>query len=205
MNRRFLGLAAAAAALLLAGCAAMNTVTSEVVSYGDWPAGRAPGSYVFERLPSQQARPERQAQLEAAAAKALAAAGFKPAASPAQADVIVQIGARITRTEIAPWDDPLWWRWGAGYWRSPAWRPLRSPYYGPYWSLRADWSTRYERSVAILLRERAGGTPVYEAHAQNDSATMGNDATLTAMFMAAMKDFPAPSGQGPRSVSVALE
>ena len=51
MNRRFLGLAAAAAALLLAGCAAMNTVTSEVVSYGDWPAGRAPGSYVFERLP----------------------------------------------------------------------------------------------------------------------------------------------------------
>jgi len=198
-------LALTMSALLLAGCAAMNTVTSEVVSYGDWPTGRAPGSYAFERLPSQQARAERQAQLETAAAKALEAAGFKPAANAAQADVIVQIGARITRTEIAPWDDPLWWRWGGAYWRSPAWRPIRSPYYGPYWTMRADWSTRYERSVAILLRERAGGAPIYEAHAQNDSSTVGSDAVLGAMFAAAMKDFPQPSGKAPRSVSVALD
>lgn len=198
-------LALTMSALLLAGCAAMNTVTSEVVTFGDWPTGRAPGSYAFERLPSQQAQAERQARLEAAAAKALALAGFKPAADAAQADVIVQIGARVTRTEVAPWDDPLWWRWGGAYWRSPAWRPIRSPYYGPYWTMRADWSTRYERSVAVLLRERASGTPVYEAHAQTDGTTAGSDALLGAMFIAALKDFPTPKGQGPRSVSVTLE
>jgi hypothetical protein len=71
--------------------------------------------------------------------------------------------------------------------------------------MRADWSTRYERSVAVLLRERASGTPVYEAHAQTDGATAGSDALLGAMFIAALKDFPTPKGQGPRSVSVTLE
>ena len=44
---------------LLAGCAAMNSLTSDVASYSAWPADRKPGSYAFERLPSQQARPER--------------------------------------------------------------------------------------------------------------------------------------------------
>ena len=89
MRSAALGLAAA----MLAGCAALNTVTSEVATYGDGPAGRAPGRYVFERLPSQKVKAERSAELEAAAAPALAKAGFTPAADPAQADVVVQIGA----------------------------------------------------------------------------------------------------------------
>ena len=194
-----------AATAMLAGCAALNTVTSEVATYGDWPAGRAPGRYAFERLPSQQARPERQAALEAAAAKALERAGFSAAPAAAQADLSVQIGARVSRTESSPWDDPLWWRWGAGYWRGPAWRPSRGPYgpYAPYWSMRADWSTRYERNVAVLLRDRASGTPLYEAHAQTDGATSGDMALLGAMFEAALKDFPASGAPNPRSVSVA--
>jgi pimeloyl-ACP methyl ester carboxylesterase len=43
--------------------------------------------------------------------------------------------------------------WPTQRWRAPAWRPSRGPYYpSPYWSLRADvWSTRYERSVAVLV------------------------------------------------------
>ena len=85
---------------LLAGCASLNTVTSEVATYGDWPAGRAAGRYAFERLPSQQAQPQRQAELEAAAARALELAGFSAAGDASQADVIVQLGARITRTDL---------------------------------------------------------------------------------------------------------
>jgi len=199
---RWMSLAAAAG--LLAGCAALNTVTSEVATYGDWPAGRAPGRYAFERLPSQQAQPQRQAELEAAATRALEKAGFAPASDAAQADVIVQVGARLTRIEVSPWDDPLWWRWGPGYWRSPLWRPARAPFYSPYWSLRADWGTRYERNVAVLLRERSSGTPLYEAHAQTDGATMGSAALLAAMFEAALQDFPATGAKNPRSVSVTL-
>jgi cytochrome c-type biogenesis protein CcmH/NrfG len=103
MQRRFVLIAVAlVGAAALGGCAALNTVTSEVATYGDWPAVRAPGRYAFERLPSQQAQPARQAELEAAAARALEAVGFTAAPSAAQADVIVQVGARIGRTDISP-------------------------------------------------------------------------------------------------------
>ncbi len=202
MQRRSLYAIAAGvvAAGLLGGCAGLDSVTSEVASYGEWPAGRAPGRYAFERLPSQQAQAARQAELEAAAARGLAAAGFSAAPDAAQADVIVQIGARISRTETSPWDDPLWWRWGGGYWRSPAWRPWRGAHFA---NVHADWyTTRYERSVALLLRDRTSGRPLYEAHAQNDGASTGDAALLAAMFAAAMKDFPASGATNPRQVTV---
>jgi hypothetical protein len=41
-------------AAALTGCAGLNTISGEVSSFGGWPAGRALGSYGFERLPSQQ-------------------------------------------------------------------------------------------------------------------------------------------------------
>ena len=192
---------ALALAAVLGGCAGMNTVTSEVATYGDWPAGRPPGSYAFERLPSQQVNAGRQANLEAAAARALESAGFSAATSPAQADVIVQIGARLTRIEISPWDDPLWWRWGAGYWRAPAWRSSRSMYYA---GVHADWATRFERNVALLLRDRASGVPLFEAHAQTSGGTSGDNALLGAMFEAALQGFPAIGAQNPRTVTTTL-
>lgn len=101
--------AGAALALVgtLAGCAGWNTLTSVVHSYGQWPAARAPGTYAFERLPSQQARPEHQQMLEAAVRPALEAAGFRPAADGATPEVTVQVGGRVTRSDRAPWDDPL--------------------------------------------------------------------------------------------------
>lgn len=199
-RRSVISAATLALAVALGGCAGLNTVTSEVATYGDWPAGRQPGRYAFERLPSQQAQAARQAELEAAAARALEGAGFTAAANAGQADVIVQIGARVSRTELSPWDDPLWWRWGAGYWRSPGWRPTsRMGYYAGF---NAGWSTRYERSVAVLLRDRPSGAPLYEAHAQTDGNTIGDGALIAAMFEAAMKDFPAAGASNPRQVSV---
>jgi Domain of unknown function (DUF4136) len=201
-RRAVLAATVVAAAAAVAACGAMNTVTSEVTSFSEWPTGRQPGRYAFERLPSQKAQAERTAQLEAAAAAALQKAGFSAAPDAAQADVIVQIGARISRTEISPWDDPLWWRWGAaGYWRSPAWRATRWPTYA---HLHADWHTRYERSVAVLLRDRAGGTPLYEAHAMTEGVTSGDSALLGAMFEAALTGFPSTGASNPRRVSVSL-
>ena len=48
-------LSLAAMAWVLGGCAAFNNLASDVSSYGPWPAERKPASFVFERLPSQQA------------------------------------------------------------------------------------------------------------------------------------------------------
>ena len=201
-RRLLLSVLTVTAIAVLGGCAAFTSVTSEVATYGDRPAGRVPGSYVFERLPSQQALSARQAELEAAAARALEAAGLRPAAVGALSDVVVQLGARISRTEASPWDDPLWWRWGAGYWRNPSWAPhSRTAIYANF---PFDVAPRYERSVAVLLRDRASGVPLYEAHAQTDGNTMGDTALLGAMFEAAMKDFPAVALPNPRRVTVQL-
>jgi Domain of unknown function (DUF4136) len=190
-------------AAVLSGCAALNTVTSDVTTFSEWPADRKPGRYAFERLPSQKANATRSADLEAAAAKALEKAGFTAAPDAAQADVIVQIGARVNRAEVSPWDDPLWWRWGpTGYWRSPSWRGPRSAFYGGF---NTEWySQRYERNVAVLLRDRASSVPLFEAHAQTEGGTAGGAALLGAMFEAALQGFPAKDAQNPRRVSVTL-
>lgn len=184
------------AAALLAGCAAMNTLQAEIATFGDWPADRKVGSYAFDRLPSQQARPEQQQRLEDAAHRALAAAGFAAAAPGATPDVLVQVGARITRTDYVAWDDPLWWRGGFGYWRP-------RPWIGPYWRYPAYTQTRFDREVALLIRDRVNGTPLYEARASSDGYSSGGAEVLEAMFRAAMTDFPR-SGVNPRSVTVPL-
>jgi hypothetical protein len=192
-------LCTAAAVAALAGCASMNTVHSDVSSFGEWPSGRAAGTYVFERLPSQAAQADKQQALENAAAVALQEAGFKPAANPADADVVVQLGARITRTDIDPWDDPLWWRWGPAYWHRPGWRHA-----GWAWPPYAYQDTQYDREVALLIRDRKSGTPLYEARANNSSISAGNEGTVRAMFEAALKDFPNTVPK-PHDVGVALD
>jgi hypothetical protein len=181
------------AALALAGCAGMNSVVSDVSSYSQWPAARVPGSYVFERLPSQQAKAPLQDTLEAAARDALAHAGFTEAKDAQSADVQVQLGARIHRWD--PWPyyaDPFWGRWGWG-------RP-RYGWWGP--PMVAD-TPRYEREVAVLMRDRRTGQVLYETRASNESLSGGDGTTFAAMFEAALKDFPQPA-VNPRRVSIPL-
>jgi hypothetical protein len=189
---------AVAAAAVLAGCAGIATVTSDVSTFGEWPRGRAPGSYAFERLPSQQAAADQQAMLEEAARPALHKAGFVPAPPGARADVTVQVGARITRSQASPWDDPFWWRWGAGYWHGFGRR-------GGF-GLSASFPlapTHYEREVALLIRDTASGAPLYEARASSAGTTTGGTQALAAMYQAALADFPTPA-INPRRVSVPL-
>lgn len=185
MHRRNLIIASAAAALL-AGCAALDTLTSEVSSYGQWPSGRAPGRYFIELLPSQLAKADHNgmhAAVHEAAHRALRRAGFTPASDLAQADVVVQIGARLTVYDTSPWADPLWWRWGPRYWRGPGWGGW--PRSGTYWRQ----PPLPEREVAVLLRDRAGSVPLWEARAQS-SGSATDVAVFEAMFTAALADFP---------------
>jgi len=184
----------------LAACAGLNNVESDVSTYSKWPKGRQPATYAFERLPSQQAREKEQERLEAAARKAVEASGFKPAPDPKAADVTVQLGARASRADRSPYDDPLWWRGGPYYSRFG-----RYPYYGPYgpYGMYHFDNPRYDREVVVLIRDAQSGEPLYEARATNDGNTPGGPAVLGAMFQAAMTDFP-HTGVNPRRVSVPL-
>jgi len=198
LNRRqgLLAVLALGAAGLLGGCAALKTFHSEVSTYGTWPAGRAASSFAFDRLPSQTGTPDQQ-QIEDAAQAALKAAGFTLAAEGATADVLVQIGARVSRQARSPWDDPMWWQFGVNRWNWPRWG-------GPSWGWRMRVSEPdYEREVAVLIRDRASSQPLYEARARSDGLTPGGTAVLNAMFAAALKDFPAVQPE-PHDVAIAL-
>lgn len=196
-TRRLMLAATIAAGALLTGCASVRSVSSEVSSFGEWPPERPAGSYAFERLPSQQAQTADSDMLEAAAATALAQAGFKPVAAGQQPDVLVQVGARDARYVVQPWDDPLWWRGGFGYWR-------HGPWVSPRWgvSMRYDFP-RYESQVAVLIRDRATGKPLFETRAATESNARAGSATFTALFTAALMDFPR-LGMNPRRVVVEL-
>jgi hypothetical protein len=186
--RRAALLGAALLAAALAGCASLKTFTSEVSTFGNWPAGRPAGSYVIERLPSQQAAPGAlQADVEQAAHQALQSAGFVPAPEGATPDVVVQIGARVTRYDRSPWDDPLWWRPYGPRWVGPGWPGVWGPY-GP-WRWHRE-PSEFQREVAVLIRDKASGQPMYEARARTDGFTSGGPPVIAAMFSAALKDFP---------------
>jgi len=195
MQRRHLLLSVGLlSALVLGGCGSTYVVNADVSTFGKWPEGRAAGSYAFDRLPSQQQDEARQDVHEKAARAALEKAGFTPAADAKSADVLVTIGLRVSPQDRAPWDDPLWWRWQGnyGYWRyGPGWRG-----YGPMWT-----EPRYDRSVALLLRDRVSGEPLYEARASNDGMTQGDSRLSGALFSAALAEFPKVEPK-PHSVSV---
>ncbi|HEY8879511.1 MAG TPA: DUF4136 domain-containing protein [Roseateles sp.] len=204
MNRRLILTALAAASVVaISGCAGPYTVSADVSSYGNWPAGRKPGTYAFDRLPSQQQSEEagkRQASLEDAAKAALEKAGFKPATDPKSADVLITLGARITAYDPVPWDDPLWWRWRGR---------LFAPRYGYAagwggWGWRQDpfFDRRYDRAVAVLVRDRASGEALFETHASNEGVTAGGESMLGALFEASLAEFPQVN---PKSHRVAVQ
>lgn len=209
--RSFRVATALAALALITGCASLNTVSADVSTFGTWPAGQAPGSYAIERLPSQQQADADQIALEDAAGRALEAVGFTPTPVGTPADYTVQIGARISAQQRAPWDDPMWWgawgpRWSTLSWYQPGWGWGYGRGYGAGIGWRGTWameSTDYQREVGVLIRERASGQAVYEARAQSSGVTRGSTAVLGAMYTAALKDFPQVQAK-PHTVTVQL-
>ena len=188
------------AAALLAGCSGIRSVSHRRLQLRRM-AGRPQARHLrlFDRLPSQQAQAADTERLEAAARPALAKAGFSPAAEGAAPDVLVQVGERSTRSDRLLWDDPLWWRGGFGTWR-------RGPWPGPAWG----WSARYDNpridsEVAVLLRDPHASQrqALFESQASYESISYADSTAISAMFEAALTDFPR-LGINPRRVVVTV-
>ena len=206
----FSTLSALALAGLMTGCASTRLLDSDVNSFGNWPAGRAPGTFAFERLPSQQAQPGQQAQIEAAALPALEQAGFRPAVAPPPSstggapafrapEVLVQVAARTLRYDGGWNGDPFWpggafYRGGVGRWRGGG-------SYGLY-GVRGWSPTYYLNEVSLLIRDARSQQVLYETRAQNDGVWF-DAAVHAALFEAALKDFPRPA-LSPRRVTVEI-
>jgi hypothetical protein len=70
-------------------------------------------------------------------------------------------------------------------------RYRHGPWIGPRWGMSLQMDVRYEREVALLIRDRADGKPLFEARASNEgSSAQAGAATLAAMFEACLVDFP---------------
>ena len=191
-------------AAALGGCAGMNQLSSDVSTFSQWPAQRKPGTYTFERLPSQQANPDQQRTLEDAAARAMESAGFTAATDARSADVSVQLGARVNAQDRSPYDDPFWWR--GGLYRSSFNRPYPRAGFGfgfGFGGFGYSGMPSYEREVAVLIRDKKSGEPLYEARATNDGGSPSINSLLGAMYEAALKDFPA-GGTNPRRVTTPI-
>lgn len=193
-------------ATVLGGCAAFNSLSSEVSTYGPWPADRQPASFEFERLPSQQAQVQlqRQVQLETAARGALEAAGFRAVSAGGSADYLMQIGARVSTNDPWIYNDPLFWRGGLRYGHGYGDGRWGRGWNGG-WGFNGgyDYVPSFDREVALLIRDRKTGQLLYEARANNAGPSAAIDYLLPAMFGAALKDFPS-AGPNPRRVTTTI-
>lgn len=176
-------------AALLAGCASLNRLSSEVSSYGAWPAGAAARTFVFDRLPSQSA--ESQTRLEQAALPALTGAGFTPVPDAEAANYIVQLGASVNADALLIDDFGFYSPFGL----HPG---FRHRHFGVGLGFGWGWgrvggpfaAQTYQREVVVLVRDRRTGRTVYETRAANSGHSPAIDSLLPAMFQAALSGFP---------------
>jgi len=180
------------AIISLCACTATSQLGSEVTAYSQWGVTRKPSTYSFERLTAQQARAERQQEVEDAARGALEVAGFTRAADDAEADVVVQVGARVRVTRTLS--------------SSAATRHRAVVPGGPTYlsTLNPNYVVVDQREVALLIRDRESGDVLYGGRASNRGRSVSDPAILAAMFEATMQDFPSGS-PSPRQVAVELK
>jgi hypothetical protein len=197
------GLLAAASLALLGGCGTMNSVSADVSSFGQWPEGRAPSRYAFERLPSQQANPDFQSRVEAAARPALARKGFVAVDTPEQAEVLVQVAAQARTVQSPYYSDP----WGRRY----DGRFFGGLGFGGLWGGRGGlgFGMNFEPPISqmqvdVLIRDKRNTQTLYETHAVHQRAGGIIESLLAPLFDAALKDFPARA-ISPRVVTVPID
>ncbi|CAN5767807.1 hypothetical protein BH09PSE5_BH09PSE5_08530 [soil metagenome] len=192
MFRRFIGIGCLAGAMALAGCASVSGVTSDVSSYSSWPSGRSPGSYVFERLPSQ-VQQAGQDDLEQAARAALTKAGFTEAKSD-NAEYNVQLGSRVGQNGAGSGTGiGIGGGFGSGG---------RSSFSGVGIGLSFGGGRSFqERDLSIVIRDRKTAQTLFESTAHNDGSASQDARTTEAMFAAALTDFP-NSAVNPRRIVI---
>lgn len=196
-------------ALLLGGCSTTRVVDSDVQAFSTIQQIGEPPTYRFERLPSQQAHPAAQDQLEDIAQHALERVGM--VRDDAQPRYSVQVETRLQRNDPRPtlWSDPWYgpWGgpWGGGPWGGPWGGRYHHPAFGSPWGFPPGFMdpTVYEREVRLVMRKLPAQQVVFETRATHEALWPGDTATLAAMFDAALSGFPQPP-EGVRRLRIEL-
>ena len=180
-----------ATAMLLSGCAVPRLIDSEVESYPGSTPAVAGASYRFERLPSQQAFAERQAQLEALAQAALGHVGL--VRNDAQAQYSVQVTVQIAQIP-SPYL-PRQIR------RPPMVAADGSHFFSPLLLLpEPAW---FRHTVRFLMRDTNTAQVAYESTARFDGPWGDSGKLLPVIMDAALSNYPNPP-PGVRKVIIEL-
>jgi hypothetical protein len=193
---RSLCASACAVLLLLQGCATQpGPVASDVTSYSNWPASRTPGTYAFERLPSQ-ASSAAQSELEQSARGAINATGFREVDLPS-AQFSIQVAADMVPQSVGYPADRVgvFGAFGGGGRGGFSGGGLGVSFGG------GGAPTAVGRAVSIVIRERPSNQSLYESRAQSTNGGPDDQRAYAAMFAAALKDFPA-AAVNPRRIVV---
>ena len=180
------------AALLQVGCSSMRLVDTDVTSFTPAAAKavNVPASYRFERLPSQQARAEQQAQLEGLAVPVLSLFGLSRNDQAAQYSV--QIEVRVQQDTADLWESP-WFGVSRHHFIGYGFGWGRFGRVGTV-AIHTDFPA-YRREVAVVMRSLPDNQIVYESRAQHEGRWSDDAAIVPAMLQAALNGFPkAPPG-----------
>ena len=174
----------------MAGCASTRLIDSEVRSFRSGTVELAAASYQFERLPSQQADPAAQAQLENWAMPVLQRMGLTLASQAPRYTVQLAVATE----QVLRSDASFRRRWGflGG-----------SPVFGQPPLLMPLEPTLFRFQVQVLVRDALSREVVYEASAQHSGPWSDQAQILPAVLLAAMRDFPQGTA-GPSSVKVEI-
>lgn len=187
---------------LLSACASVRLMEIDVLALSTLGAPElAEGtSYRFERLLSQDARPQAQAEIEAIVERALAASPLRRAADPAQARYSLLASARTLayvqddEGQLAP----------IGHGQAQISLGLGG-YSGPLRYARPSmiFSYLYRSEVTLVLRDLRSMKIVYESQAKHEGPWPDRAIIYASMFEAALREFPNPPA-GARRVRVEI-
>ena len=200
-------LALATASIGLTGC--VEGLPAKVTRYNALPI---PAGQSFYILPDVGTRPGLEFQRYAGlVSQPLAGQGFRPAASPADAQLIVQIGYHVDqgtqRLQSDPFPDPFFddpfYRGFYGrpfYSRFGYYGGFRSPfYYGwndPFWYGRGVSSyTEYRSDFEMAIRSRATNQQLFDGRAVARSTTDELGVLVPNLIQAMFTGFPGRSGE----------
>jgi hypothetical protein len=172
------------AALLMAGCASVRAVDSDVQSYSQLGTLPVPPTYRLELLPSQQAQAASFAPIEAQAEQSLKKVGLTRDDQGGR--LVVQIGAQARTTLPESW--PYYggygrpWGWGMGFGRRGM---------GMGWMMDGPPTLLY-RAVNIVMRDAQTQKIVYETSASHEEVWSNDALIFGVLFDAALTGFPQP-------------
>ncbi len=190
---------------LLTGCGGMRLVETDVNVLSTLQASALAangGLFRFERLPSQQAQPRVQAELEAIVEAALAKTAMRRAVDPTLVRYSVLATARTSAFLLN--DDGALLPIGAGH----GGVQVAVGIGGPSRSLAIMWPMMgvtylYHSEVTLLMRDLQSTQIVFETRAAHEGPWADRMVIYAAMFDAALRDFPTPPA-GTRRVRIEI-